>query len=166
LVIEPLDEPGGVIDVTEGEQREPEFFDGGEGPDPEQVFLERSDEALCAAISLRRTDESWRALNAQEAHLGLEGVGHVLRAMIVTNGQAAGDILADGAEVPSYALAQRFEGFKTGPTSGGMNADALSVVVIDRNEDRRLALPSRSVPHIMSIASGMMVPSWLRGPRG
>ena len=24
----------------------------------------------------------------------------------------------------------------------------------------------RSVPHIVSIASGMMVPSWLRGPRG
>jgi hypothetical protein len=24
----------------------------------------------------------------------------------------------------------------------------------------------RSVPHIVSIAAGMMVPSWLRGPRG
>jgi hypothetical protein len=96
LVIEPLDEPGGVVDVAEGEQREPEFFDGVEGLDPQQVLLERSDEALCAAISLRRTDECWRALNAQEAHLGLEGVGHVLRAMIVANRKAAGDILADG----------------------------------------------------------------------
>jgi hypothetical protein len=59
--------------------------------------------------------------------------------MIVANGKAAGDILADGAQVPSYALAQRLKGFKTGPASGGMNADALGVVVIDRNEDRNLA---------------------------
>jgi hypothetical protein len=49
-------------------------------------------------------DEGWRALAAEEAHPGLERVGHVLRAAIVADGKAAGDLLAGGAEVPSHAI--------------------------------------------------------------
>jgi hypothetical protein len=51
-----------------------------------------------------------------------------------------------------------------------MDADALGGAMVDRDEHCHLALPVivvvRSVPHIVSTVSGMMVPSWLRGPRG
>jgi hypothetical protein len=39
VVIEPLDEPGSVVDVAEGGQREREFFDSAGGPDPRQVLF-------------------------------------------------------------------------------------------------------------------------------
>ena len=131
LAIEPLDEPGGVVDGAEHEQCEPELFEGVEGLDPEQVLLERSDEALRAAIVLGRWDERWRAPDAEEAHLRLEGVGHVLRAVIATNGKAAGDVLADGAEVPSHAQVRGSRALKRLPRLVSVNADLLGVVNAD-----------------------------------
>jgi hypothetical protein len=50
--------------------------------------------------------------------------------------------------VPSYALAQRLEGFKAGPAPGGMETDALRVVVIDRNEDSHLAFRGPGRGHV------------------
>jgi hypothetical protein len=77
-VIEPLDEPAGVVDVAECEQREPELLDGVEGPDPERVLLERPDEALRAAIALRRADERRRAPDAHDFSLSLRDVELIL----------------------------------------------------------------------------------------
>ena len=59
--------------------------------------------------------------------------------MVVPDGEAAGDVLADSAEVPSHALAQRLKGFKAGAAPSGMNDDAPGVVVIDGNKDHGLA---------------------------
>jgi hypothetical protein len=51
-----------------------------------------------------------------------------------------------------------------------VDADAFGGAMIDRDEHRAWPSPVivvvRSVPHIASTVSGMMVPSWLRGPRG
>jgi len=74
-----------------------------------------------------RADVCWRALDAQEPHFGLEGIGHVLRTVIVANGKTMGDLLADGTEVPTHTLFERFE---PSSTLGGMNADALGIVVV------------------------------------
>ena len=79
-VIEPLDEPSGVVGLAEGQQRQPveghlpSTLDGIEGPDPRQVLLERPAEARSATVSFRCSDQCWRALDAKEAHLGLGGV--------------------------------------------------------------------------------------------
>jgi hypothetical protein len=94
-----------IVEVTKREQCEPEFFDGVEAPDPEQVFRERPDETLCTTISLRRTDECGRTLDTRKAHLGLEGVEHLLGAMVMTNGEVISDILSEGTEIPSDAFA-------------------------------------------------------------
>src|ERR671927_1595526 len=83
-----LDQPGRVVSLAEGEQRLTQLLDRGEAPHPQQVLLQRADEALGAAVALRRPHERRRALGAQEAELLLEIVGHVLRAVVVPDGEA------------------------------------------------------------------------------
>ncbi len=56
--------------------------------------------------------------------------------MVVADGQDAGDVLADGAEMPPHALTQRFERLEAGAMPGGVDADTLGTVVVDGNEDR------------------------------
>jgi hypothetical protein len=46
-----LDDPGPVVGVLEDEEREAELLDGVEAAHPEQVLLERADEALDAAVA-------------------------------------------------------------------------------------------------------------------
>src|ERR671927_1482515 len=60
----PLDQPGRVVGLAEGEQRPAQLLDGGEAPHPEQVLLEGPDEPLGAAVALRRPHEGGRALDA------------------------------------------------------------------------------------------------------
>ena len=54
----PLDEPGRVVDLPKFDQRAAELLDGVEGPHPEQVLFQGADEALGAAVALRRPHES------------------------------------------------------------------------------------------------------------
>src|SRR3954464_6262417 len=68
-----------VVELPKNEQRLTELLDGVEGAHPEQVLLERADEALGAAIPLGGPYEGGRTRDAQEGELLLEGVGHVLR---------------------------------------------------------------------------------------
>ena len=42
----PLDQPASVVGPPELDEGEAEFLDGSEGPDPEQVLLQRPDEPL------------------------------------------------------------------------------------------------------------------------
>ena len=53
----PLDEPGRVVNLPELDQCVAELLDGVEGPHPEQVLFQGADEALDAAIALRRSHE-------------------------------------------------------------------------------------------------------------
>src|SRR5918912_89047 len=105
----PLDQPGGVVGLAELEQRHAQVLDGVEGPYPQQVLLEGADEALGAAVPLRRADEGGRALDPEEAQLALEMAGHVLRAVVVADGEACSDALGENAEVMPHALADRLE---------------------------------------------------------
>ena len=53
----PPDQPVFVVGPLEVDQGETEILDGPECPDPEEVLLERPDEALGAAVALWRPDE-------------------------------------------------------------------------------------------------------------
>jgi hypothetical protein len=53
----PLEQPGCVVGLAEVEQCPAQLLDGVGGADPELVFLEGADEALRAAVALRRADE-------------------------------------------------------------------------------------------------------------
>jgi hypothetical protein len=52
LVAVALDDPGPVVGVLEGMERLAQLVDGGEAADPEQVLLERADEAFGTTIAL------------------------------------------------------------------------------------------------------------------
>ena len=89
--------------------------------------------------------------------------------MVMPHGEAAGDRLAEPAEALPQALADRLQRLKAGSLPVRVDPDTFGGAMINRDEHRRLAFASdchRSVPHIASTVSGMMVPSWLRGPRG
>ena len=120
-------------------------------------------------FAFRGADEGGRALDAEEGELVLEGVGHVLTAVVVPDGEAPGDVFAERPEAPAHALSDRLERFEAGATPGGVNADTFGAVVVDGDEHGDLALggPGRGhvgAPHRVDRV-WMMVPSWLRGPR-
>src|SRR4051812_47052411 len=69
----------------------------------------------------------------------LKGVGHVLRSVIVPDGEAAGDVLGEGAETVAHALADRFERLEASGARCGMDADAFGGAVVHSHEHRRLA---------------------------
>jgi hypothetical protein len=103
-------------------------------------LLGRADEALGDAIALRLADEGRRALDAEEADLGLEVARRVVRAAVVAQRQAVGGAARDGAEVAPHTSADRLERLEAVARGGGMNADALAGAVVRGDEDARLAL--------------------------
>src|SRR6476620_9421235 len=95
----------------------------------------RTDEALGDAVALGLADEGGRALDAEEGDLVLEVAGHVVRAMVVAEGETFGHVLLDAAEVAQHALAHRLECLEAVTGARGMVADALAGAVVDGNED-------------------------------
>ncbi len=83
-----------------------------------------------------------------------------------------GDALGEAAEAAPHALAQRLERLEAGGTEGRAAwTPTHSAGQWSRATDTAAWPPPvmvvvGSVPQITSTASGMMVPSWLRGPRG
>src|SRR3954453_8029683 len=136
----PFDEPGRVVDLSKDEQRLTELLNGVEGPHPEQVLLQGPDEALGAAVPLRRPHEGRQTLDAEEDKLLLEGIGHVLAPVIVPHGETAPDPLSKAATAAPHALADRLERLEAGGSARGMDAHALGRVMIDGHKHRDLSL--------------------------
>ena len=72
-----------VVEVLEREQREAQLLDRLERLHPEQLLLERADEALGAAVALGCGHERRARADAEEAQLALEVVAEVLAAVVV-----------------------------------------------------------------------------------
>ena len=73
-----LEDPGPVVGVLEGVERLAQLLDGLEAADPEQVLLERADEALGAAVAFGLAHERRRRGDAEEGQFALEVVGDEL----------------------------------------------------------------------------------------
>ena len=97
--------------------------------------LSVQDEALGDAVALGLAHGGRRGLDAEEGDLALEVVGHIVRSVVVPEHEAGGHVLADGAEVPARALADRFQGLEAVGALVGVDADAFAVAVIDGDED-------------------------------
>ena len=108
----PLDDPGAVVGLPEPLQCQAELLDRLEAPQPRQVLLERTDEPLGAAVALGLADEGGRALEAEEADLGLEVVADVLAAVVVAEPQPGGNASAEGTVASSDGLLDRLQASK------------------------------------------------------
>ena len=88
----------------------------------------------------------------------------------MANGVTAGLLLAEGAEALADALTDRLERLEAIGAAAGMKANAFGRAMIGRDQHRRLPTPVttvvRSVPHMRSTRSVVMVPAWAREPRG
>lgn len=104
-----LDQPLVVLEIGPGEQREAQLLDGREGRHPQQLFLERADHALGAAVTYVRSYELRARFDAEERELVLERNAQVLTAVIVTHREATGDIRFGYPEAATDALAQRLQ---------------------------------------------------------
>src|SRR5258705_1455783 len=98
----PGDEPGFVVVPGELDERGSQLFDSIEGPHPQQVFLQGSDEALCDAVALGFSHEGGRSSDPQALDFVLEIAGHVVGAMIVTQLQSTRNSRTDGSEAPMH----------------------------------------------------------------
>jgi IS5 family transposase len=78
LVPVALPQPGGVVEGGEFGQCESQLLDGGEVPDPEQLFLQRADDPLGDAVALGLAHEGGRAGDPHEADLVLEILRHIV----------------------------------------------------------------------------------------
>ena len=136
----PLDDPGLVVGLPEGEECQAQLLDGVEAADPQQVLLQHPNEALGAAVPFRLADEGRRAFDAEEADLGLEVVADVLAAMVVAEPKAGSDALGEAAMALADGLLDRLEGLEAIGAAAGVNADALGRAVIDGDEHGSLAL--------------------------
>jgi hypothetical protein len=129
----PFDEPGRVVDLPKGEQRLMEILDSVEGAHPKQVLLERADEALRTAISLRSPHEGGRARDAEERKLLLESIGHVLTTMIVAHRKPAPDPLSKAARAAPHPLPDWFQRLEAG-VSANRGAQEVSLPPWDWEE--------------------------------
>ncbi|MBE1427195.1 hypothetical protein H4684_003884 [Desulfomicrobium macestii] len=62
-------DPFPVLRVLEFKEAEAEFRHRVEPPNPKQVLLQGPNEPLCDPVTLGRSDEGWRVLDAQEGNL-------------------------------------------------------------------------------------------------
>src|SRR5690242_8770278 len=60
--------------------------------------------------------------------------------MVVPDGESAGDVLGEAAEMLAHALADRFERLEAGGARCGVDADALDRAMVDGDEHRRRTL--------------------------
>src|SRR5512132_1786051 len=134
------DQPVGVVPVDEFDQRQAQLLDGLEVPHPQQVFLQRTDEALGDAVAFGLAHEGRRSLDAEEGDLGLEVVRHVVGAVVVAKLQPRCHVVADRAEVAAHPLPDRLQGLEAVGALVGVDADAFAVAVVDGDEDVGYAL--------------------------
>src|SRR3978361_1439212 len=66
----------------------------------------------------------------------------------MSDGEAAGDFLADGAEVSAHPLAQWFQRFEAGATPGRVDADALGIMMVNGYEHGDMSLPGPGRGHV------------------
>jgi hypothetical protein len=71
----PGDEPGFVVASGKLDERGSQLFDGVEGPHPQQVLLQGSDESLCDAVALGLAHEGGRSFDSQAFDFVLEIAG-------------------------------------------------------------------------------------------
>src|SRR3954453_19921459 len=117
-----------------------ELLERVEALDPQQLFFERLDELLDAAVGLGLVVEGWAAGDAEVVDLGLIVIGAKARPAVVAQRQAGGDGLLDRAEALGGDLPEQVGGCPAVHPRCGVDPGLAGALVDDR-EPRAAALP-------------------------
>src|SRR4051812_20224397 len=82
-----LDQPLLVVATPELPQGLDQLPDRGKGSDPDQAFLQCTDEPFCDAIALGFPHEARGARHAEEGQFLLKVIAHISAAMVMANRQ-------------------------------------------------------------------------------
>ena len=140
LEAETLNQPVLVVENAKFFQCPNQFRYRLEVPDPQQLLLERPEEAFDTAVAFRLANKRRRRLDSQEGEFVLEVVAHELRTVIVPESESFGAADPEAAEVLTDTLAEGFESLEAGGTLDGMNAHTLGRAMINGSEDGDLAV--------------------------
>ena len=99
-----------------------------------QSLLERAAEPFGAAVAFRGGDEGGRTLDTQDSDLLLEGIGHGLRAIVVSQLQAARDGGREPADMTPHTVTDRLQRRAPGRARMGVKTDACGGAMIHREE--------------------------------
>src|SRR5512146_1032359 len=138
-----LDQPLLVVQLGPRDERQAQLFDRLEGLHPQQLLLEGTDRTLDATVALWSSHEGGAGAQAQEGDLVLEVLADVLRAVVMTQLHAGGDLLADAAEATANGLANRLERLPARGALGGVDAEDFRSVVIDREQHAHRTIAHR-----------------------
>ena len=125
LEAETLNQPVLVIERTKLFQYLKQFRGRLEVPDPEQLLLERSEEAFDTAVAFRFSYECRLRLNPLEDEFALEVVAHELSAMITGESKFFSSTSLESSEVLMDTLAEGFQDLEARGSLDGMNDHTL-----------------------------------------
>src|SRR5215217_5813077 len=123
-----------------------ELLERVEALDPEDLFLERLDELLDAAVGLGLVVQGWAARDAEVVDLGLVVIGAKARPAVVAQRQAGSDRLLDRAEALGGDLPEQVGGRPAVHAGCGVDPGLAGGVVDDRKH--------RAAPLLAGVALG------------
>ena len=147
LEAETLNQPVQVVESAKFFQGPNQFRYRLEVPDPQQLLLERSEEAFDTAVAFRFANKRRRRLDSQEGEFVLEVIAHELGTVIVPESESFGGGGPEAAEVLTDTLAEGFEGLEVRGTLDGMNAHTLGRAMVNGSEDGDLAVVEGALWH-------------------
>src|SRR5215831_18598200 len=131
-----FDEPLLIIETQPVVECAAEVLHGLERAHPQQLFLERPNEPFRDAVAFWGAHEHRTRCDPQESEFGLEGLAHILTAVIMPHLHARRNAGREGAELLANALANRLQRFEAGGSPRRMDADPFEGAMIDADEDR------------------------------
>ena len=129
-----LNQPVLVVESAKFFQSPNQFRYRLEVPDPQQLLLERPEEAFDTAIAFRLANKRRRRFDSQEGEFVLEVVAHELRTVIVPESESFGGGGLESSEVLTDTLAEGFESLEARGTLDGMNTHTLGRAMVNGSE--------------------------------
>jgi len=139
-MIQALNQPLVVVPLDEGTDDCTSLVERGESMEPHALLFQRAHEALDDAVAFWFADKRRAVRDPEPCELGPKRVGHILRAPVTADGQAARDVLAKHTECRPHTLMNRFERRPAVTELGHVPADDVVAGVVDRSEEPAPAL--------------------------
>ena len=150
------DDPVVVEAAGEVAERLVELPDRAESLQPEQLLLQRADEAFDAAVALRLPHEGRARLDAEGLELVLECVRDELAAVVVAELRVPRDLVLVASLREVHSLAEALDRLESRASQRGADAEAFARALIDDHEDSGVSLLGQASggidgPHLVGL---------------